>query len=51
LRRLEGDKRSRFFAKYLDRAPEDVLIHHTRSLCLVQPEWVEAHFSLDTYSG
>ena len=51
LRRLEGDKRARFFAKYLDRAPEDVLIHHTRSLCLVQPEWMRAHFSLDTYSG
>ncbi|RLC89268.1 MAG: hypothetical protein DRI77_15860 [Chloroflexi bacterium] len=51
LRRLEGDKRARFFAKYLDRAPEDVLIYHTRSLCLVQPEWVKAHFSLDTYSG
>ena len=51
LRRLEGEKRARFFAKYLDRAPEDVLIYHTRSLCLVQPEWVKAHFSLDTYSG
>ena len=51
LRRLEGEKRARFFAKYLDRAPEDVLIHHTRSLCLVQPEHVWARFSLDGYSG
>jgi hypothetical protein len=51
LRRLEGEKRARFFAQYLDRAPEDVLIHHTRSLCLVQPEQVWARFSLDAYSG
>jgi hypothetical protein len=51
LRRLEGERRARFFARYLDRAPEDVLIHHTRSLCLVRPEQVWARFSLDTYSG
>ena len=51
LRRLEGEKRARFFAQYLDRAPEDVLIHHTRSLCQVQPEQVWASFSLDAYSG
>jgi hypothetical protein len=51
LRRLEGEKRASFFAKYLDRAPEDVLIHHARSLCLVQPEQVWARFSLDAYSG
>jgi hypothetical protein len=51
LRRLEGEKRARFFAKYLDLAPEDVLVHHTRSLCLVQPEQVWASFSLDRYSG
>jgi len=51
LRRLEGEKRARFFATYLDRAPADVLVHHTRSLCLVQPERVWARFSLDAYSG
>jgi hypothetical protein len=51
LRRLEGEKRANFFAKYLDRAPEDVLVHCTRSLCLVQPEQVWARFSLDAYSG
>ncbi|MBN1815632.1 MAG: hypothetical protein JXA14_27610 [Anaerolineae bacterium] len=51
LRRLEGEKQARFFAKYLDRAPEDVLVRQTRSLCLVQPERVWALFSLDTYSG
>jgi len=51
LRRLEGDKRGRFFTGHLDRAPEDVLVHYTRSLCLVQPERIWARFSLDTYSG
>jgi hypothetical protein len=51
LRRLEGEKRARLFARHLDRAPEDVLVHHTRSLCLVQPEQVWARFSLDGYSG
>jgi hypothetical protein len=51
LRRLEGEKRARFFPRYLDRAPEEVLIDHTRSLCLVQPEQVWARFSLDVYSG
>ena len=51
LRHLEGEKRERFFTRYLDHAPQDVLIHRTRSLCLVQPERVWAHFSLDMYSG
>jgi len=51
LRRLEGEKRADFFAKYLDLAPEDVLVHHTRSLCLVRPERVWASFWLDGYSG
>ena len=51
LRRLEGEKRARFFARHLDHAPEDVLIYNTRSLCLVQPEQVWARFSLDGYSG
>ena len=51
LRRLEGEKRASFFAKYLDRAPEDVLVYHTRSLCLVRPERVWTRFSLDAYSG
>ncbi len=51
LRRLEGEKRANFFPKYLDLAPEDVLVHHTRSLCLVQPEQVWANFALDGYSG
>ena len=51
LRRLEGEQRANFFPKYLDHAPEDVLVHHTRSLCLVQPEQIWASFSLDNYSG
>ncbi|MBL7200216.1 MAG: hypothetical protein ISS56_08720 [Anaerolineae bacterium] len=51
LRRLEGEKRSGFFARCLDRAPQDVLVHHTRSLCLIKPERLSAHFLLDAYSG
>ena len=51
LRRLESDQRARFLATHLDRAPEDVLVRHTRSLCLVKPAQVWADFSLDTYSG
>ncbi len=51
LRRLEGESRAAFFPRYVDQAPEDVLVHRTRSLCLVQPEQVWAQFSLDAYSG
>lgn len=51
LRRLEGERRARFLAQYLDRAPEDVLIHQTRSLCLVRPDRLWGHFALDPYSG
>jgi hypothetical protein len=47
LRRLEGEKRARFFPRYLDRAPQDVLVHCTRSLCLVAPQHVWVRFSLD----
>ncbi|HDQ70621.1 MAG TPA: hypothetical protein ENN19_00815 [Chloroflexi bacterium] len=51
LRRLEGEKRAHLFSRYLDPTPEDVLVHHTRSLCLVQPAQLWARFSLDAYSG
>lgn len=50
-RRLEGERRAKFLAQHLDHRPEDVLVHQTRSLCLVKPEYVQAHFSLDAYSG
>jgi hypothetical protein len=51
VRRLEGERRARLFATHLDRAPEDVLIHQTRSLCLIRPDELHARFSLDPYSG
>lgn len=51
LRRLEGEKRTCLLARCVDRAPDDVLVQHTRSLCLVQPEQLWARFSLDRYSG
>jgi len=51
LRRLEGERRARLFAGHLDRAPEDVLVHHRRSLCLIRPDEVRARFSMDARSG
>lgn len=51
LRRLEGGRRAHFLASHVDRAPEDVMVRHSRSLCLVQPEGLWARFSLDGYSG
>jgi len=51
LRRLEGEQRACFLASHLDRAPQDVLTHHTRSLCLIRPDEVWAQFSLDAASG
>jgi hypothetical protein len=51
LRCLEGDRRAQFLAAHLDRAPADVLVHQTRSLCLVQPERVWVEFTLDAESG
>jgi hypothetical protein len=51
LRRLEGARRAEFFAKYLDPAPQDVLTHCSRSLCLIKPSRAWAHFQLDAYSG
>ena len=51
LRRLDSARRADFFARYLDSAPEDVVIHCTRSLCLVKPCQVCADFALDAYSG
>jgi hypothetical protein len=50
LRRLEGEHRAHFFATHLDRAPQDVLTAHTRSLCLIKPEQLWATFSLDPHS-
>ena len=51
LRRLEGERRANFLAEYTDQAPEDILVHQTRSLCLVKPDEVWARFELDAYSG
>ncbi len=51
LRRLEGDRWARLLANHVDREPADVMLRHTRSLCLVHPDEVWAHFHLDRYSG
>jgi hypothetical protein len=51
LRRLESERRARFFARRLDQAPQDVLDPNpTRSLCLVRPDRLWACFNLDPYS-
>jgi hypothetical protein len=51
VRRLEGEHRTRFLATHLDRSPADVIVHQTRSLCLIEPEQVWARFSLDPLSA
>jgi hypothetical protein len=51
LRRLEDARWADFLEQHVDPAPADVLVQHTRSLCLVRPESVWASFALDTYSG
>lgn len=51
LRRLEGERRAAFFPDHLDRAPEEILLQHNRSLGLVHPEEIWAGFSFDGYSG
>lgn len=51
LRLLEGERRAAFLSKHLDLDPASVLDHQTRSLCLVQPDWISTHFELDGLSG
>ncbi len=51
LRKLEGEHRARFLASHLDRAPQDVLTHSSRSLCLIRPDEVWTQFALDAASG
>ena len=51
LRRLEGQRRDTFLARHLDPAPAEVVEQHRRSLCLVHPHNVWAHFRHDPYTG
>ena len=51
VRRLEGERRSSFLAKYIDAAPRQVLEGQHRSLCLLRPDSVKGCFRLDAYSG
>ena len=50
-RRLEGERRTNFLHKHLDRAPEAVLNRQERSLCLLKPSWVKGAFRLDDYTA
>lgn len=47
IRDLNETRRASFFSKHLDPAPGDVLVRRQRSLCLVQPDTLEAVFSYD----
>jgi hypothetical protein len=51
VRRLEGERRTRFLHKHLDRAPGEVLHRQERSLCLLKPDWVKGAFRLDDYTN
>ena len=51
VRRLEGEHRARFLATHLDRVPQEVMVQQARSLCLVHPQELWAHFSRDPLSG
>lgn len=51
LRRLEGEKRAEFLASHIDRSPAQVLVEHSRSLCLIQPVDFWCDFFWDRYSG
>jgi hypothetical protein len=51
LRRLDPERRAHFCAGHLDRAPADVLLGETRSLCLVRPDTVAAWWCCDAYNG
>lgn len=51
LRRLEGEKRAAFFADHIDRRPDQVLLEHSRSLCIIQPTDFWCDFFWDRYSG
>jgi hypothetical protein len=51
LRRLEGQRRATFLRAHQDARPQDVLVTHQRSLCLVKPDWIKGNFRLDAYTG
>ena len=51
LRRLEGERRTRFLRKYLDTAPLQVVEGQLRSLCLIKPDSIKGNFRLDGFSG
>lgn len=49
--RLAGARWAEFLDQHIDPAPDDVLVHHRRSLCLVQPIVLSATFLLDLHTG
>jgi hypothetical protein len=51
LRRLEGERRSRFLRARLDSAPREVLDRQRRSLCLIKPALITGSFRRDPGSA
>jgi hypothetical protein len=51
LRHLDPAQRAGFCARQLDHAPDDVLLHETRSLCIVRPEDIHVSWNCDAFSG
>jgi hypothetical protein len=50
-RRLGGARLRRFLGAHTDRAPHQVLDKQERSLCLIEPTWIQGTFRLDPTSG
>ena len=44
VRRLQGERRTRFLRKHCDTAPHQVLLAQQRSLCLIKPDSVTGSF-------
>ncbi len=51
VRTLSAERQRTFFPKHLDPSPADVLVRRQRSLCLIQPDRIEAVFGRDPESG
>jgi hypothetical protein len=50
LRHLDPAQRAGLCARQIDRAPEDVLLYETRSLCILRPEEVRVAWNYDAFS-
>lgn len=51
LRVLQGERRTGFLQRHLDRAPAEVIEDQQRSLCLVKPQELTGRFTFDAFTG